>query len=97
MKAQIIYHLAEFGHNWNLYVTFKNKKTKSFYLGQDVKFCRRVLGLEPKELIHMIGMNTPINMDEPKVQKKIGKFIVEHLGLTEKMLKDANTWDLACQ
>jgi len=42
-----------FDHNWTLVVSTKTK-TKSFYLGQDVKFCSRVLGMEPSYIVRQI-------------------------------------------
>ena len=55
MKAEIqISSSYGFDHNWTLVVSTA-KKTKSFFLGQDVKFCSRVLGMDTSYIIQQIG------------------------------------------
>ena len=55
MKAQILISSSYgFDHNWTLVVSTP-KKTRSFYLGQDVKFCQRVLGMDTSYVVSQIG------------------------------------------
>jgi len=82
-----------FGHDWFLIVTLK-EKTKSFFLGQDVKFCRRVLGMEPIEVVRVIGSN---DLCQPETLRSLGEFIVEHLDLDEEKIENLEQWELCCQ
>ena len=65
-----------FDHNWTLCVD-----QKEFYLGQDVKFCSRVLGMEPTYVAQQIGSG---DISNPVVNKKLAKFIVKSLDLNKK-------------
>ena len=80
-------------HNWTLNVTTKNGE-KNFWLGQDAKFCSRVLGMSPSYVIDQIGGS---DLKIPKIQKALGKFIVEHLELTDDMIDKLEPWELSCQ
>jgi hypothetical protein len=82
-----------FGYDWNLNVTTHNS-SKSFYLGQDVKFCRRVLGMEPSYVVEQIGNNDLRNVE---TQKKLGDFIINTLGLSEQEIDTLESWELCCQ
>lgn len=79
-----------FDHNWTLVV-----KDKSFYLGQDVKFCSRVLGMEPRDVVRAIGTG---EIDKgTKGNKALAKFICKTLGLNTKTLNKLNNWELCAQ
>ena len=80
-------------HNWTLNITTKSG-VKNFYLGQDVKFCSRVLGMNPSYIVEQIGGS---DLRIPKVQKSLGKFIVKTLELTEKKVDSLQPWELCCQ
>jgi len=67
---------------------------KEFYLGQDVKFCSRVLGMSPSYIVQQIGSG---ELEDPKVNMRLAKFILKSLGLTKKKLLTMNTWDLCSQ
>ena len=82
-----------FGYDWTLNVTTHNS-SKSFYLGQDVKFCRRVLGMEPSYVVQQIGDN---DLRKVETQKKFGDFILQTLGLTEDEIDTLQPWELCCQ
>lgn len=82
-----------FGHDWTLTTTTDNG-TKIFYLGQDIKFCRRVLGLEPSDIVSEIGDN---NLSDPRTLQKLADFIAEHLGLTDENVEGLESWELCCQ
>lgn len=90
MKVIITRGEYGFGHNWTL--EYNNKQ---FYLGQDVKFCNRVLGLSPITIISTIGTAEIDN--ETIGNKKLARFIVKELGLTKSNTKDLNTWELCAQ
>ncbi len=81
------------GYNWNLEVT-THEKTTSFFLGQDVKFCRRVLGMEPSYVVSQIGDN---DLRKESTQKKLGDIIIHTLGLGEMELNELQPWELGCQ
>ena len=79
-----------FDHNWTLVVN-----DKSFYLGQDVKFCSRVLGMEPRDVVLAIG--TGEIGEGTKGNKALAKFIYKTLGLNAKTLNKLNNWELCAQ
>ena len=81
---------------WCLNVEFgrKNKTYKSFFLGQDVKFCSRVLGMTGREVMEEIGVKS---MTTQKDYTKLANFIVRSLELTPKILKELQPWELACE
>ena len=68
-----------FCHNWTLKVY-----GKSFYLGQDIKFCSRVLGCEPSYIVEQIGSN---DLSKETTKKKLAKFIIDSLNLNRSNIK----------
>ena len=95
MKAEIkISTNYGFDHNWILVVSTA-KKSKSFYLGQDVKFCSRILGMEPSYIIEQIGTR---EIDENTIgNKKLAKFICEQLNLNGRNISKIEPWELCAQ
>jgi hypothetical protein len=77
-----------FDHNWTLLI-----KDKSFYLGQDVKFCHRILGMSPREIVQQIGS---ANIQDEKVNKKLARFIVKQLGGTKAII-NLQPWELCAE
>jgi hypothetical protein len=95
MKAHIqISSSYGFDHNWTLVVSTP-KMTKSFYLGQDVKFCSRVLGMDTSYVVQQVG--TREIAEGTKGNKKLAKFIIDTLGLDIKKVKELQPWELCCQ
>lgn len=92
MKARIAISNGSygFGKTWTLVVN----ETKHFYLGQDVKFCSRVLGVSGSYIVDQIGSN---DIQDPKVNKKLAKFIINHLGLTASKLNKLQSWELSAE
>jgi hypothetical protein len=76
-----------FGHNWIL-----KAYGKQFYLGQDVKFCSRVLGMSSKEVINQIGTN---RLDLKVGRQKLAKFICSQLGINRSNANKMESWGLA--
>jgi hypothetical protein len=94
MEGQIIFNeRGDFGYDWNLVVTTPNT-TKRFYLGQDAKFCSRVLGMRPGDITRQIGDN---DLRKVETQKKLGNFILNVLGITEEQIENLQEWELCCQ
>ncbi len=94
MKAQIkISSSYGFDHNWTLVVT-NSKGTKAFYLGQDIKFCRRVLGMETSYIVEQIGSN---DLTNPRVNSRLAKFIIKSLGLSSKKLNTLQPWEISAE
>lgn len=81
-------------HSWTLVIDFQDGMVKHFYLGQDSKFCYRVLCAEPSYVAREIGSN---NLFKESVRKKLAKFIIKELGLNAKKLRTLERWSLACQ
>ena len=98
MKSEVIVKRREdFGHDWILVLeTKKNKilRRKSFYLGQDVKFCSRVLGMSPRDVVDEIGSG---DFTREKNLKLLGKLISKQLGLSAKSIDKLDAWDLCSQ
>lgn len=95
MKAEIkISSSYGFDRNWTLVVSTA-KKTKSFFLGQDVKFCNRVLGMEPSYIVRQIGTGE-ISEGMPG-NKKLAKFILNELGLNGRNIDKVEPWGLCAQ
>lgn len=78
-----------FSHDWIL-----NVYGERFYLGQDVKFCNRVLQMEPSYVVDCIGSR---DLSKKSVRKRLAKFICEHLGINRKNVHDIEPWGLCCQ
>lgn len=78
-----------FDHNWTL-VAYG----KSFYLGQDVKFCSRVLGMSPRSVVDAIG---DADLGKETTKKKLAKFICNQLNLTRTNVKNIQQWELCSQ
>lgn len=95
MNAEIkITSAYGFDHNWTLVVSTA-KKTKSFYLGQDVKFCSRVLGIEPSYIIEQIGTNV---IDQGTIgNRKLAKFICKELNLNGRNINKIEPWGLCAE
>jgi len=87
MKVIITRGSYGFGHEWTL-----EAYGKQYYLGQDVKFCSRVLEMEPSYIVKQIG--SP-EIEMPAVNNKLAKFICNELGITRKT--NINAWDLCAQ
>lgn len=81
-------------HEWQLIVTRKNGDRKSFYLGQDVKFCSRVLGMTGRQVAEEIGSN---DLTVEKTRYRLARFIIDTLELTEEQLFELQPWELCCQ
>jgi hypothetical protein len=86
-----------FGHTWTLVLDGKSQ-SKSFFLGQDVKFCERVLGMSPRYIVQQIGSGE-ITID--KYNKRLARFIIDTLkdehGLTGRKLMSMESWELCAQ
>jgi len=76
-----------FGHDWTLVAG-----NKSFYLGQDVKFCQRVLGMPPSYVAENIGTN---DLSTSTARRKLAAFIVQSLGIDD--FSNIQSWELCCQ
>jgi hypothetical protein len=95
MKAEIkITSQYGFAYYWELIVSTP-KKTKSFYLGQDVKFCNRVLGMEPSYVIRQIGTREIDN--GTKGNKKLAKFICQQLEINGRNIDKIESWGLCAE
>lgn len=92
MKARIAISNGSygFGKTWTLVVN----ETKHFYLGQDVKFCSRVLGLSPSYIVESIGSG---DIEDVSVNKKLANFIIDQLELTANKLNKLQSWELSAE
>ena len=96
MKATIEVNRGSygFGHDWCLVVSTKTKEQR-FYLGQDSKFCKRVLGMHPLEVVFRIGTREIDN--GTRGNKVLAKFICDRLGLNGRNIDKLNAWELCAQ
>jgi len=81
-----------FTHDWTL-----NAYGKNFYLGQDVKFCARVLGMHPRDLINAAGIKNPCDLRVESNRKAIARTICRELGITRSTIKSIEPWGLCAQ
>jgi hypothetical protein len=78
-----------FGHDWTLVVYGRR-----FWLGQDVKFCSRVLGMDPSDVVREIGTN---KLNTISGRKRLARFIVDSLEITRSSVKQLESWSLCAQ
>lgn len=78
-----------FDHNWTL-----NAYGREFYLGQDIKFCSRVLGVQPRDIVAKIGSN---DLREASTREKLAKYIMRHLDINSKNIKSLQPWALCAE
>ena len=87
MKIEITNQYG-FAHYWTL--VYRNK---SYYLGQDVKVCNRLLNMLPRDVVQAIGTR---EIDKPTGNKKLAQFIVNTLKEEYSInFKNLQPWDLA--
>jgi hypothetical protein len=87
MKVEITQQYG-FAHYWTL--VYRNK---SYYLGQDVKVCNRLLNMLPRDVVQAIGTR---EIDKPTGNKKLARFIVNTLKEQHSInFKNLQPWDLA--
>jgi hypothetical protein len=82
-----------FDHNWIL-VCETPKQKRAFYLGQDVKFCHRVLGLTPRDIVEAIGTR---EIDTKQGNLKLAKFICKQIGLDGRSMHKLQDWVLCSE
>jgi hypothetical protein len=85
-----------FGGDWQM-ICRRNKKTKTFYLGQDAKVCYRIIGMSPKELAEHIGSN---DLTKRKTRKAICELILLALNVTpdnENDFFNLQPWQIAAE
>jgi hypothetical protein len=82
-----------FDHNWIL-VCETPKQKRAFYLGQDVKFCNRVLGLTPRDIVEAIGTRE-ITTKQGNI--KLAKFICKQLGINGKNMHKLQDWSICAE
>lgn len=80
-----------FGHNWTLEISTL-KETKSFYLGQDIKFCNRVLNMSPRHIVDSIGTGEIDNGTRGNIL--LAKFICKELNINGWNFKRIKEWEL---
>jgi len=80
-------------HNWTLVQTTKGQ-TRSWHLGQDAKFCKRVLGLEPGYVARCIGDN---DLSNPKTRRRLARFIMAELNISSRELRNLQPWQLSAE
>lgn len=65
---------------------------RKFYLGQDIKFCHRVLGIAPGMVVKFIGSN---HIYKKVINKRLARFICNELNITRSTVKQFEPWALA--
>jgi hypothetical protein len=95
MDASVIITATPCTHDWSLFIKPENGKIRNFYLGQDSKFCRRVLGMETSDVVAAI--KTKVIAEGTEGNKKLAQFIIDTLELTEENIENIESWQLCCQ
>jgi hypothetical protein len=94
MTAEIKISTYGFYHNWTLVLTTP-KAQRLFYLGQDVKFCTRVLGADPSDIVKKIGT---AEIDHGTIgNKRLAKYICEQLKINGHSMKKLESWSLCAE
>ena len=99
MQPTISIDNGELGsHNWSLVLS---DPMQVFWLGQDVKFVQRVLGMDCSYLCSLVHERMgdavgQLNMDDPKVREAIAVTIIDQVGGTQNVRK-LESWDLSSQ
>lgn len=97
-SSLVNYSCGFFVRNWSLTVIFRGNKKKVFFLGQDVKWCHRILGVDLRDVLEISGVNIKDHALKYEInQLKLGRFIKGELGLTSKKCRDLEPWELCCQ
>ena len=78
-----------FGHTWTLCAY-----GKKFYLGQDSKFCHRVLGMDTSYIVSQIGSK---DLRLEKTKTSLARFICQELGVTRKSVNSIDQWGLCAE
>lgn len=65
---------------------------RKFYLGQDVKFCHRVLGMGPGDVVNIIGSN---DLTKKRINANLARFICYTLDINRSNVKQFEPWALA--
>lgn len=86
-----------FGHTWTLVLEGKSN-TRSFYLGQDVKVCSRLLQCDPSYVVKQIGTR---EVESDRGSKRLARFILDtlkenHLMTTRKIMS-MDSWELCVE
>jgi hypothetical protein len=99
MKASIKVERGSygFGHTWTLVLEGKSN-TRSFYLGQDVKVCSRLLQCDPSYVVKQIGTR---EVESDRGSKRLARFILDtlkenHLMTTRKIMS-MDAWELCVE
>lgn len=99
MKNSIAINRTNYGggfvtHAWTLVCSVGDKQFR-FYLGQDVKFCERSLGMSCAAVAEAIGTR---EIDEGTPGNELlANHIVEHLNLQEEDLPKLDTWSFSAE
>ena len=95
MTAEIKINSAYgFDHNWTLVLTTP-KIQREFYLGQDVKFCSRVLGADPSYIVKQIG--TAVIDYGTTGNKRLAKYICKQLKVNGHSMKKLEPLSLCAE
>jgi hypothetical protein len=78
-----------FGRTWTLCAY-----GKKFYLGQDSKFCHRVLGMDANYIASQIGSK---DLSLKKTRANLARFICQELGVTRKSVNSIDQWGLCAE
>jgi hypothetical protein len=78
MKATIELSKDYFGRKWQLVLHPEGQKPKKLYLGQDIKVCQRLLGMDQDEVLKKL--NTRDFITEESLEK-LASLILDHLSL----------------
>lgn len=95
MKAEILIE-QQYGflYYWTLSVSTA-KKHKKFFLGQDEKVCRRLLGMTGKDVVEALGTND-IN-EGTRGNKRLAKMICKAISLTGHNIDKIENWEICVE
>ena len=99
MKARVEVNRGSygFGHTWTLVLEGRSS-TRSFFLGQDVKVCSRLLQCDPSYVVQQIGTR---DVESDRGSRRLARFILDtlkdnHLMTTRKIMA-MDAWELSVE
>jgi hypothetical protein len=99
MKARVEVNRGSygFGHTWTLVLEGRSS-TRSFFLGQDVKVCSRLLQCDPSYVVKQIGTR---EVESDRGSVRLARFILNTLKenhlLTTRKIMNMQNWELCVE
>jgi len=98
IDTETVSYAGHIVYKWILYVEIDGRE-RLFYLGEDLKFCERALGMPPEMVAAMVAEacgHERCNLALDECSEALAELILDHLGGVEA-LRDAEPWSLSVE